>query len=735
MNTEELVFAARHRVMLDDCPRLGDASVITRQLDVVLVELGFKLSGKLFTALSQCDPGYVLDKALRILAQARQLSGAHVRHNAYFIDFPANVPDTEEFWFGLLRDTVMAMAGGGEGPRIAVGPAGTALDLLSLQGYGAYQHDYAEMVARHEAFEAVLADRLTLVHLGEPEGAEGLALLASLAGSAVPLSGDKLDQLRFLAAEYNQDVIALEVPVRENRAVVNAARARLGLPPLVTTVTDVLRVAAELSGADVTLAKAPRFRSQPRRVRFALMAALDGILTQQPRQADDVLRHAEAWKRLAERLHPHEFGQFPAAQHVFAVARGETGVTSRASRVEAAFRAGLVTTAARELAVAPGEFWRAVDRMLRMPAGEQQLWSLMRQAEQTAPHVSARVLLGVRQHLMNRVYEGGPRMFPVRSGRVWVTPDKRPPLDRVLVADLRDVIDAEVTARLPKGRTFVFDPAILGAALPLTGKNQGEGLGIWPRGSVSKLEAGEWLRFFFYWRQAAARTDYDLSCLFMDKAFQTAQQISYTNLRSGYAEHSGDLTSAPAPDGATEFINVRLDKVPPGTVIVPQLYLFNGDGEVYSALDEHFFGYMTRTEQQRGLPFEPRTVRAKGPLTGDHRVAMPMAFFRGDDGAWYVKWLHMGVKGAPGAWGGYRTEENKPTAGLLMRHLMARTFLQVRYLQGVLGERNTVILPGREWKPEGEPGPVTYVGVSEPEGLPADSVVITLASLGDLVPA
>lgn len=733
MNTEELVFAAKHRVTLDDCPRLGDASVITRQLDVVLVELGFKLSGKLFAALSQCDPGYVLDKALRILAQARQLSGAHVRHNAYFIDFPANVPDTEEFWFGLLRDTVMA--GGGDGPRVAAGPAGVALDLLSLKGYGAYQHDYAEMVARHEAFEAALADRLTLVHLVASAELEVAGLFRELAASTVPLSGDKLEQLRFLAdgGYLPVHMSAADVPVRENLAVVNAARARLGMNLLVTTVTDVLRVAAELSGSDVTLAKPPRFKSQPRRVRFALMAALDGIMTQYPQQADDVLRHAEAWKRLAERLHPHEFGQFPAAQRAFAVARGETGVTSRASRAEAAFRAGLVTSAARELAVAPGEFWRAVDRMLRMPAGEQQLHALMRQAGQTAPHVSARVLLGVRQHLMNRVHEGGPRMFPVRSGKVWVTPDKRPPLDRVLVADLRDVIDAEVTTRLPKGLTFVFDPAVLGAALPLTGKNQGEGLGIWPRGSVSKLEAGEWLRFFFYWRQAAARTDYDLSCLFMDKAFQAAQQISYTNLRSGYAEHSGDLTSAPAPNGATEFINVRLDKVPPGTVIVPQLYLFNGDGEVYSALEEQFFGYMTRTEQQRGLPFEPRTVRVKGPLTGDHRVAMPMAFYRGDDGAWYVKWLHLGVKGAPGAWGGYRTEENKLTSGLLMRHLMGREFLQVRYLQGVLSENNTVILPGREWK--GEPVPVTYVGVSEPEGLHPDSKVITLASLGDLVPA
>ena len=37
---------------------------------------------------------------------ARELAGGHVRRNTYFIGFPANVPDTIEFWAGLLPEGV-----------------------------------------------------------------------------------------------------------------------------------------------------------------------------------------------------------------------------------------------------------------------------------------------------------------------------------------------------------------------------------------------------------------------------------------------------------------------------------------------------------------------------------------------------------------------------------------------------------------------------------------------------
>lgn len=111
--------------------------------------------------------------------------------------------------------------------------------------------------------------------------------------------------------------------MRENRAVVNAARLGAGAGLLVDTVTDVLRAACALSGGDVTLTEPTRVRSLSRPVRRALLTALDGVVAASPAKLADVGAHREAFKRLGERLRPHEYPRLPHAADVFAVARGE----------------------------------------------------------------------------------------------------------------------------------------------------------------------------------------------------------------------------------------------------------------------------------------------------------------------------------------------------------------------------------------------------------------------------
>jgi hypothetical protein len=218
----------------------------------------------------------------------------------------------------------------------------------------------------------------------------------------VPLTGGGLEDLRFLA----EACIGAEIPeirVRENLAVVNAVRVRQGVAPLVRDPTDVLRLAAELPGADVTVATAPRFVSMPRAWRRALLSALDGV---DAGKYSDVLAHAEVWKRLGmylppERAVPGELAE-SGAEFAFAVARGETGVRTLASKAEEAFAHDDVRAAAGWLSAAPGMFWRSLDRLLR--TGDAQAAGLVAgYAERTAAEVSGRVLLSVREHLANRV--------------------------------------------------------------------------------------------------------------------------------------------------------------------------------------------------------------------------------------------------------------------------------------------------------------------------------------------
>jgi hypothetical protein len=488
----------------------------------------------------------------------------------------------------------------------------------------------------------------------------------------------------------------------------------------------VLRLAAELSGGDVTLRAPVRFRSLPRRQRRLLLAALGQVAEG---RLGDVRQYAEPWKRLGERLHPHESGS-PAVAAVFAVARDEQRVPSLASRAEAAFGDGNVRAAAAVLSQAPGMLWRSADRVLR-GARSADTDALLAQFERTAPQVSGRVLLSVREHLATR--RSGtrdiPRIFANRQGSGFVAGDTRPPLAEEAVAALLALIDTQIAGRLPAPGHLVIDPAILGAALPLSGKPTPEGLAVFPRGSVSRVGAHELLRFFMYWREGNRRTDYDLSAVFTDENFEGDSFVAYTALRNEVAEHSGDITEA--PEGASEFINVHVDRIAGGYVI-PQVYVFAGEG--FGEVAENFFGYMTLDGAQRGAPYEPRLVRTKSALHGNGRTAIPLVFYRGEDGNWRAKWLHFYLRGVPTWGGGVRVEENKLTVKILARSVLARDYLRVEYLAGLLrAKADAVTVVNGDGESFGDM--VTYLGVAAPPGLPDGSAAYTLGNLGALIPA
>ncbi|WP_326622660.1 hypothetical protein OG863_36840 [Streptomyces decoyicus] len=700
----------------------GDGGVAARQFDAALMSVGCKLSADLLERLSGLSDGVVVDIAVRTLRTVREMTGDHVQHNVYFIDFPANVPDTFAFWMqciveALTEDTSRA--------RTVSQLRSGVVDLLTLPSYGNYRHTYAEMLAAHDELIAAAGDRMTVLHLGGPLDDEVTALYLALAGSSTPLGADDLADLRVLAGHCVHGPQPEAIPIRENRALINQARLGVGADLLVDTVTDVLRLACALSEGDVTLQEPTRFRALSRPVRRALLAALDGLVATAPAKLADVQAHREPFKRLGERLHPHEYPRWPHAAAVFAVARGERQARSFDSRVEELLGMHDITGAVELLRSAPGKLFRALDRLLRMALTEEERGAVVAAAEQVAPRVSGRVVLSVREHLHNRPEETGERrVFVNRLGRAWVAPDDRPPVLPEGRKRLISALDAEISRRLPAPGRLLIDPDVLDVALPLSGKAAASGLGVLPRGSVSPVD-GELLRFFVYWKQAERTTDYDLSALMLDADYSTLSWLSYTALTEVEGEHSGDITEAPA--GASEFINLRMGAVR-GTFIVPQVNVFSGEG--FEDVEESFFGFMLRDAAQQGRPFEPRTVRLKSELRGPGRVALPLAFWRGSDGRWRAKWLHLHLKGSPKA---NRVEGNQVSVATLLRGIVERDYLTVRYLVDLMADGATTVTP---WDGRSLPeGPVTYIGLERPEGLHPDSRILTPENLRDLIPA
>ena len=700
----------------------GEGATAARQFDAALLSVGFKLSADLLERLSGLPEETVVRIAGRTLRTVRELVGDHVQHNAYFIDFPANVPDTVDFWMSCVAEAL----GDKETPASTLKQLRTGVvNLLSLPTYGRYQHTYAELLAAQDELIAAAGDRLTVLHAGGDLADELTALYLALASSTTPLSDEHRPDLRALAERCVDGPQPEAIPVRENRAIINQARLKVGSELLLDTVTDVLRLACALSDGDVTLVEPTRFRSLSRPVRRALLAGLDSVIAASPAKLADVHAHREEWKRLGERLHPHEYPQWPHAADVFAVARGELTARSLDGGVEELLGEADLLGAVELLKSAPGKLFRALDRLLRMALTQEERDAVVAAAEQVAPQVSGRVVLSVREHLHNRARDTGElRVFVNRRGRAWVTDDERAVVGPAERERLIAALDGETRRRLPSPERLLVDPEVLDVALPLSGKATAAGLGVLPRGSLSVVE-GELLRFFVYWKEAERRTDFDLSALMLNADYSTNTWLSYTSLTEVEGEHSGDIVEA--PDGASEFINLRLGAVR-GAFVVPQVNIFAGEG--FEEVEESFFGFMLREGEQQGRPFEPRTVRMRSELRGAGRVALPLVFLREDDGRWRAKWLHLYLKGSPSA---NRVEENRVTVANLLRGIVEREQLTVRYLVELMrGEGTTVTLWDGETIPD---EPVTYIGLRRPDELPAGSRIVTLENLRDLIPA
>jgi hypothetical protein len=179
----------------------------------------------------------------------------------------------------------------------------------------------------------------------EPGGvAEFESLLEPLVSSRTSLSEEETADVVWFIREYKSDVFRLlpeTIAFREIRAqvggaliryVASDARVDAFLQRNVETATDVLRLAVALSGGDVSLTTATtHFKAMKRSMRRLLLRLLDNI----PNAAEDVMRHAERWKRLAEVLHPGDYGdKYPQALAVITAARRNEPPITFNSRVE-----------------------------------------------------------------------------------------------------------------------------------------------------------------------------------------------------------------------------------------------------------------------------------------------------------------------------------------------------------------------------------------------------------------
>lgn len=519
--------------------------------------------------------------------------------------------------------------------------------------------------------------RARVITLGRDASADAHDEVAGLLARTGALSQtDAADLGALLQLHDRRDPTWLppRIPARETQALVLAwllddrQAWPVTLPVVVdriATATDALRLLAVRAGGDAGLASVPGFGPVPRPVRRALLHALDRL---DPRTvAEDLGRHRRLWIHAAERLHPFEYAsRFPNAASAFAVLRGTpltddalsallrrtaegrglatsttraTGVSrltsiSFAGLVERRLAAGDAAGAVGLLSNRPGEFLRRLDHVLRLaawaPAGRDAADLALTALADAATRAAPAVLISTLGQVRTRTAQAAVRVYFPKGGsaKTHVAEDARPPLPNDLVERVRAILTTELLercGRLTAVDVAVVDEALHGLIAPFTQRTASRALLTVPRGSALTVPAGRYLRLFLHWLEGPRRVDLDLSGAFFDESWDHVGTCDYTSLRwHAAAVHSGDLTSAPPPLGATEFVDIDLDRCRAAGARYVVMAVLSYNNVPFVDLPEAYAGVMVRDDEpEENAIFEPRSVEQRFDLTGQAKLCVP----------------------------------------------------------------------------------------------------------------
>lgn len=573
-----------------------------------LQSLGFGLTAKLLERLTTLSEDAVAEWYAEVVPVLEKMVGAHRTFQPFYPNFPQQVmeaSDAELFfnavthYFGFVVSDMLG------DPSLVVLPK--------------YE----------KAVRPILAElhELRWIDVGSEEDFD--AVFTRLASSNGALSESDKEVLRWFAAERDvAPLIPETIPQKETLAFLIAALPDPAcLMPAVATATDVLRIAVAMSEGDVSLAEPTKFCSFSKRERRFLLGCLENIgegIT------EDMLRWKQRWIRLGERLHPGDFkSRFPRAWKAFDIIRNDKPFRTFNSRVEEAIAVGSHAGTIELLTQRPGDFARRLDHVLRRHAEQD---AILETFLGVAHKVSTPVLFQAWHHFTTRDGLLSRSFFPKgNAAKVQFKEGELPPLAEGVAtraaAGIRRVLVDRFRALPPLGKCLI-DTRLKNQIVPFSQRSASRSLRTVARGSSFDLPGGDTLRFFCWWKNIdatsewASRVDLDLSASLFRPNWEISGDISYYNLKSGECYHSGDVTSA--PEGACEFIDINLPSVLKMGARFVVMSLLSYSQQPFLELPECFGGWMMREQPNSGEVFEPKTVRDKIDVTASSRGCVPV---------------------------------------------------------------------------------------------------------------
>ncbi len=671
-------------------------------LETDLLDRGWLLSGPLRAGLSSLGPADLRDVGADILTACDALLGADSPHVPLFRNFPDGTPaDTFAFYCERVlslyfqQPMLPCVLCGRDGSVAPVNPCGHLVCSACFDG-----SDFSacpichRRIALDDPFlrpsrdrppatdRAFLPNRWRVLRLGADRGADAAAELAGLLARTGALTpDDDLDLVALLDGMPRDDLARLPTEVRGREPKARLIAWLLEGPAddggferaaaLVDTATDVLRVLAVRSGGSATLVDRPPMASVSRPLRRSLLRLLErrGPVA----LVDDMRRHRRAWIAAGEKLHPGEHAaRFPAVATAFAVLRGtdlhrrprelaaaaatsgvdvvegRAVVVPWARAVEESLARGDVVAAVAAVRDRPGELVRRLDHLLRLAHDPGEVDAVLDALVAGLPRVAPAVVLSALGALRTRAVARRARVFhPAGTSAPHIVADHRPPLPAAVVARVAAALTGEMLRRaaaLPRAPRAVLDAGLDHLTLPFGERTMARALVTLGRGSTVPVPEGRHLRLFCHWTENAGgpRVDLDLSASFHAADWAHVGKCDYTSLTFPGAVHSGDLTSAPPPLGASEFIDLDLDLLGESGVryVVAAVLSFNN--VPFTDMAEAFAGFMLRADRPDvGPVFDPRSVEQRFDLTGPGKVTVPFVV---DIAERTMRWLDVSAR-------------------------------------------------------------------------------------------
>lgn len=564
--------------------------LLATTMNMEMMSLGYIMSAELLEAISTLSEEAVAELHESVISVLRQVRGADVKYKPMYPNFPQQVVDAS--YLELYRNA-----------------------FLHYWTFGQWKPDYQER-PRLKCFEHTQYTTLTLISESDFHSVFGQILRSNDS-----ISEEDKSIVRWFVSNCPEVGAPTDIPFKENLCLLAALYLKDGrdIEPYINTATDVLRILTYLSDGDISLAENTKFKSMPRAQRRAFCAILEKVASE-----EDIKRHRKKWVRLFHCLHVGDYS--PMLYELAKKARNNIRMDSFSSRVEAAIASNSSETLLELLEQRPSEFARRIDHLARSQGNQQEI---MERFSGVADQVPTRILLQLLGHLSTRLTVTDKRIvFPKGNTQRAVIVD-RPleAMDREAHSSVTDTVLATLRHRFaelgPLGNVWV-DPELIDCPIPSGQRSASEGLVSVARGTRLPLADYQTLRFFIYW----IGEDIDLSATLHDAKFNYIGHVSYTALKSDrfQAYHSGDIVAAPAPQGASEFIDIAIDNASEMGARYLAMNVMVYSGPAFSKHAKCYAGWMGRQHPNSNEIYDPKTVEQKIDLLSNSRNCIPVVF-------------------------------------------------------------------------------------------------------------